>query len=85
MAVAVLHLNPDTELLEQLELANARRDRAVSLLEQLLAIVPQSAFASPAAQASICGAEALLAELGRGQPERFAGANAAWLAAREAK
>lgn len=63
----------------------AQRDRALDLIEQLVALVPVTSMASHAAQESLHGANALLAESGRGQPDRFVESTLAWAAKQEGR
>ena len=61
----------------------AERDRALALLELLVALVPATAFAPDGTWDTLHEANALLAVHGRGTPDRFAAARAAGFATRE--
>ena len=76
MAAAARPRDPDEAL-------RAMIDRQATVIEELLATVPLTAFASGATQVAIHTAQALLVELGRGAPDRYAAINAVWLASRE--
>ncbi len=67
----------------ELEATAAQLERALSVLAQVLAVTPTTAFAYPNAQRALRAAQALLAEHGRGDPDRNATANALWLASKE--